>query len=232
MIKILKKIMWSIQGKMRSWKIIPGHIAIPTIIFIGLSFTNLLTFASTKIYFVSNEEQIYTGDRLVVDLKISSDESINVVNGTILYDKNKLSIEEINKEDSLMSLWPTLPTFDNNKGELSFVGGIPNGFSGQNGKILEITFVGNNEGTTKLDFQDIFSVFANDGLGTSINPWLQTSTFTITKKPINLIFQDKIEFLKTELKKPNNVALILFLVLFMGVILVIILIRSKRVAKG
>ena len=127
--------------------------------------------ASTEIYFQNDTKEITQGDSFGVFLKASSDKSINVVDGTVLYDKDKLQIKEIKKDNSILSLWTKEPIFDNKIGELSFTGGMPDGFAGKDGEILSITFLAKKTGTTTIGFQDIFSVYANDGLGTQINPW-------------------------------------------------------------
>src|SRR5690348_17104745 len=130
-------------------------ICIVTIFTINILFMSSVAQAATKVYFETNVKQVYTGDNISIDLKLASDESVNVVNGTITYDKDKLKIESINIDGSLLSLWPTPPFFDNNRGQLTFVGGVPNGFKGENGEIIKITFLAKKEGTAKLDFQDI-----------------------------------------------------------------------------
>src|ERR1035437_1425573 len=94
-------------------------ISIASVIIIsGFLFTNYSALASTLIFFNSNIQHVYSGDDFTVDLKVSSDKSINVIDGTLIYNKNNLEIKNISLEGSLISLWPTPATFDNNKGQL------------------------------------------------------------------------------------------------------------------
>jgi hypothetical protein len=151
------------------------------IIFILFSFRNI-SFASTNVFFEKNIDTIKKGDTFQVDLKISSSKPINVIDGTITYDKDKLEIKNIEKDDSKFSMWVKEPIFNNQSGELVFVGGIPTGFNGDNGKILTINFLAKKEGPTTIGFKDIFSVYINDGNGTKINPWLKPLSISIDKK--------------------------------------------------
>jgi hypothetical protein len=155
-----------------------------TVIIIIITFlgVNKISFASTEIYFQKDVKEINKGDIFSVNLKISSDKMVNVIDGTLTYDKNILEIKKIKTDNSLLSLWVKEPIFNNEIGELSFVGGVPNGFKGKDGQILEITFFTKKEGLTIVGFKDIFSVFINDGLGTQINPWLKPLSLSISKR--------------------------------------------------
>lgn len=152
-----------------------------TIVFLFFSFTQI-SFASTEVYFQKDISEITKGDTFSVNLKISADKAINVIDGTIIYDKDKLAIKNININNSLLTIWVKEPIFNNEIGELSFIGGIPDGFKGENGQILEITFFAKKEGSTIVGFKDIFSIFINDGLGTQVNPWLKPISLSINKK--------------------------------------------------
>jgi len=137
---------------------------------------------STEIYFKNENNQILNGDTFLIDLKISSDRSINVIDGTILFDKDKLEIKNINKENSIFSMWANEPVFDNDVGSISFIGGIPNGFKDDGGQVLGINFSAKKSGEAIVHFQDIFKVYLNDGLATEINPWLKPLKISIKKK--------------------------------------------------
>lgn len=171
---------------------------ITSIIFIiGFFFSFNIAKATTNIYFDLEKTTISEGDTFSVDLKISTpDKMINVIDGTILYDSSKLNIKEINTKNSLFSLWPKPPTFLNDKGTLSFVGGTPDGFKGKEETVFKIVFIAKSEGKTKIDFLDGLSVFLNDGKGTSINPWIKPLSLNILKSPVSTQIKDKIQYKK------------------------------------
>lgn len=187
------------------------------------------SFASTEIYFHKDLNQIIKGDTFAVDLKISSsDDLINVIDGTIIYDKNILEVVNINTNNSLISLWVTEPTFDNKIGELKLVGGIPNGFKGENGQIFEIIFKAKRTGVTLIGFKDIFSVFINDGLGTAINPWLKPISLYIDQKSLSA--KNVLNDVLNQTVNPNNnrIYFVSVFVLISIFIIIKLLIKLKR----
>ncbi|MDP2704450.1 MAG: cohesin domain-containing protein [bacterium] len=148
--------------------------------------------AATTVYFDSENSAVYAGDTFLVNIKISTpDTPINAVDGTILYDNSVLEIKEISTGNSLLTLWPKPPTFSNESGSLSFVGGVSGGFQSDGGNILRIVFIAKSEGEAKIDFLDGFSIFLNDGQGTSINPWLRPLSLNISKRPAEIPAKDE-----------------------------------------
>ncbi len=159
--------------------------------------------AATTVYFDAREPGIYEGDTFLINLKISTPEkSINVVDGTILYDKSKLEIKEASAGNSIFGLWPKPPVFSNERGTLSFVGGTPGGFQNKGGEILKIVFLAKSEGGAKIDFLDGFSVFLNDGKGTQINPWLRPFSLNILTRPPEIPVKDEWQDLLKSDKNP------------------------------
>lgn len=155
-------------------------------------FLPLAALAATTISFNAGDSTVSKGDTFVVDVEISTpDKSINVVDGTVIYDNDKLEIKEVSTGGSLLVLWPKSPVFSNEKGNLNFVGGTPGGFQGEKGEIVKIIFLAKGEGEAKLDFLDGFSVFLNDGKGTPINPWLRPLSLNISKKSPEIPAKDE-----------------------------------------
>jgi len=159
--------------------------------------------AATTVYFDLETPVIYESDTFLINLKISTpDKSVNVIDGTILYDNNKLEIKEVSAGNSLFALWPKPPVFSNDKGTLSFVGGVPDGFQGKEGEVLKIIFLAKSEGEAKIDFLDGFSVFLNDGQGTQINPWLRPLSLNILTRPLEIPVKDEWQVLIENDKNP------------------------------
>ncbi|HLP86577.1 MAG TPA: cohesin domain-containing protein [Candidatus Paceibacterota bacterium] len=178
-------------------------------------FTARESLAYTEVYFQAPEDIIQSGDTFTVLLKISSkDKKINAINGTILYDNQFLKVKSINKDNSILSLWVKEPTYNNEEGKISLIGGSPEGFLGEGGEVLNITFKAKKGGLTKIGYEDVFSVFLNDGKGTQVNPWL---------KPMNI----KIE----NLLGKTTYALYTLSVVFILIILFIIIKRRKKNKK-
>lgn len=186
-----------------------GHFIIWAILVAGFCFLPFVVEAATTIYFDiekssdSEQQKIYENDTFLVDLKISSaDESVNVIDGTFLYDSNKLEIKEISIGGSLFTLWTKPPTFSNEQGILSFVGGVPAGFQGINGQVLKIVFLAKSAGKAEIDFLDGVLVFLNDGHGTSISPWLRPFVLDILERPAEISVKDEWEQLVEQDETP------------------------------
>jgi len=70
---------------------------------------------------------------------------------------------------SVIEIWPTPPSFSNQEGRISFVGGIPSpGIVTSNGVILTLTFRVVAPGKGQISFGEGTKVRANDGKGTDI----------------------------------------------------------------
>ncbi|HNW71903.1 MAG TPA: cohesin domain-containing protein [Candidatus Paceibacterota bacterium] len=186
-----------------------------------------ISYASTEIYFENNSKEnkeIFVGDTFSINLKVSSiDKSINVIDGTILYDKDKIEVKEIKNKNSIFSLWVKEPVFDNKIGELSFVAGTPNGFSEKDGQILEIIFLAKNSGKTHIGYKDVFSIFENDGRGTTINPWLKPLYLDIKK----VSFLQKMNILSYTTNLNSNFKYSIFIFTLVVLCIIINLLISK-----
>jgi len=187
------------------------------IIFTFFSFTQI-SFASTEVYLKNNKDIIKKGDVFNVDLKISSDKNINAIDGIILFDKNILEVKSVKIDNSKLSLWVKEPVFDNKIGEISFVGGSQDGFSGLDNQILEVTFLSLKSGESMIGFKDIFSVFLNDGLGTRVNPWLRPLTISVTDHKNDYTFI-------------LNYLWLFILIFILFIIILIIKFKNKKNAK-
>jgi len=179
------------------------YLIVGAILAAGFFFLPTNVKAATSIYFDLENSTVYEGNVFLVDLKISTpDKPINVIDGTILYDGDKLEIKEISTGGSLFALWPKPPVFTNTKGTLSFVGGVTKGFQGEDGEILKIIFLAKGQGEGKIDFLDGFSVFLHDGQGTQINPGLKPLSLNILKRPPEVPAEDEWQNLVEKDKTP------------------------------
>lgn len=161
------------------------------IVLFGFVLFPFVTQAAT-VYFTSDSENIYQDDTFIVKLKIASpDEFINAVEGVLLFDKDKLEVKELSSGGSLFNLWLQPPIFSNQEGKISFVGGTPDGFQGEEALVLKIIFLAKNKGEAVLDFQDDTSAFLHDGKGTRISPWLRPLTFNVLERPPEITPKDE-----------------------------------------
>lgn len=131
------------------------------------SLTPRLASAAT-LYLSSDKEIVGIGEIVEVDIKIDSEDTgINAAQATLQFPKDILGIERLDKSDSVFNFWLEEPTFSNENGQLTFIGGSNSGSSGKSLKILKITFRVKGAGVSKLVFTD-GAVTASDGSGTNV----------------------------------------------------------------
>ncbi len=161
-----------------------------------------IIFAAT-LYFTSNSQNIYNGDTFIIEARISSpDKLINVIDGTFLFDRDKMTVKELSTGGSIFPLWAQEPVFSNTDGKISFVGGAPDGFQGERGIILRIIFTAQSEGKAQLVFDDKSLVFLSDGKGTKINYQHNSFTIPILKRPSEIAPKDEWQKIIEEDKTP------------------------------
>lgn len=105
-------------------------------------------------------------------------QSVNAAEGTISFNPKELSVVSVNRSGSIFSLWVAEPAFSNSAGTISFSGGLPSGYSGKTGTIMNITFRAAGAGTARVNFKN-GSVLANDGRGTNILTNMNGGVYTI-----------------------------------------------------
>jgi len=105
--------------------------------------------------------------------------SINASQAKIIFPPEKLKVINISKNGSIFTLWVQEPIFSNEKGEISFGGGLPSpGYIGEAGKVITIFFQGKSEGEAKIDFKNEI-ITANDPRGTNVFSFSQGGAYSI-----------------------------------------------------
>ena len=158
---------------------------------IVILFFNLKEVKAAEIYFVSSSHDIYPGDVFIVSAKISSpDVAINVAEGAVAFDNDFLELKEIAVGGSVIGLWADGPALSGSESKINFTGGIPEGFKGSDALIFNAIFSAKKEGKAKLEYNNDFSVFLNDGKGTKITPDIRQLTLDIVGRPTGVSQKD------------------------------------------
>lgn len=93
--------------------------------------------------------------------------SVNAIDAYIAFPPDKLQVVSPSTGKSIIGIWASQPSFDNQKGTIHYQGGIPTpGINTTNGLISTITFRAKTPGRVVIRFDDASRVFLNDGLGT------------------------------------------------------------------
>jgi len=89
---------------------------------------------AATLYLSPPSQNIYQSNSFIVEVRLDTeDEEINTVGVNLTYLSNSLEILDVNDGDSVLTLWPKKPVIQD--GKISFMGGIPNGFLGEDGLI-------------------------------------------------------------------------------------------------
>lgn len=148
--------------------------------------------SAAEMYFSTSEKQLYKDDIFVVEARISNpDELINVIDGSFLFNSAVLEVRELSTGGSVLNLWAQGPEFSNKEGSISFVGGVPQGFQGNNGLIARIIFKAAHVGVSQLDFGRNFSLLLSDGRGTKITPQTRPLALSVLERPAEIAPRDE-----------------------------------------
>lgn len=134
---------------------------------------------ATEIRLDTHKAEINSGEQFLVDVVIHSEESLNAVEGRLIFPTDKLLVKEIRDGNSAINFWVEKPHIETS-GIILFSGITPGGFSGANNIIFSVVFEAKNTGVTSLVLQDTKALL-NNGLGTEST--LLTHNAAVSIKP-------------------------------------------------
>ena len=150
------------------------------LVFVFFSFLNISTsFADNpNLFFSLPPRQIQEGERVTIDIKVSSvSQSINAITGSVVFPNDLVEVSNISKAKSIVNFWTQDPKISKNK--ILFEGIILNpGYTGPGGILFSITFEAKKTGTVYLTYNEA-AVLANDGYGSNLLTTLGKTNFKI-----------------------------------------------------
>lgn len=108
-------------------------------------------------------------------------QNIKSIELNIIYDSTKLAIIKPSNGKSIIGVWDSAPSYDNNKGVAKFSGSIPSGVQSSSGLITSITFEAKSPGTAEISINNNSKVKTVDNLELKINT--NRGVYTIFPKP-------------------------------------------------
>lgn len=108
---------------------------------------------------------------------------INAVSAVLKYSPDKLQLVSPSTGKSIISIWTSLPSFDNAKGEIKLQGVIPGGINVESGLVTKLTFRVTGVGDSLLKFTDDSQVLLHDGIGTDSLEQVQNGVYKIILPP-------------------------------------------------
>ncbi len=134
------------------------------------------------LYIVPEAGSFRVGENFNAGIYVSTDEPVNAMQGVIAFPTEFLqAVNAASDGNSIVNLWVQKPSLSNagDAGNVRFEGVVLNpGFTGTDGKIIDITFRVRKEGFAEVSFTD-FAVLANDGLGTDVSATPGKAEFTL-----------------------------------------------------
>jgi hypothetical protein len=139
---------------------------------------------AAELFFSPKSGTFQEGSTFNVPLFINTRGSnINALEIIIRFDPRKLSVVNPSGGKSIIGLWIQPPSYDNSKGIVSIIGGIPNGLTTSSGMIVNVTFKAKSSGATLISVDPSSKILLNDGEGRGI-PFTSTkASYTIVQKP-------------------------------------------------
>ena len=116
----------------------------------------------------ADKETFAAGDTFNVDVKIdSTDVGVNAAQATVTFPKDTVQVTSLDKSTSAFDFWLQGPSFSNDSGQVTFIGGSQSGISGKALEVVRITFKVKGAGAVSIIFTD-GAVTASDGSGTNV----------------------------------------------------------------
>ena len=124
---------------------------------------------SASLYLSPSSGSFLVGSTFTISVFLNTEgNEINVVWADLKFPPEILQVTSPIAGTSFITDWLTPPNYSNEKGLISFRGGIPGGISTSAGLVSSITFRTVASGIAKIKFSDESRILLNDGKGTDI----------------------------------------------------------------
>ncbi len=147
------------------------------LVLVIILFPFLLSAAEIRV--TTPKSDIKTNEQFVVSVTISSDDSLNAVEGQLVYPSETLEVKEIRDGNSVINFWVEKPNSDT-AGAILFSGITPGGFNGDNNFLFSVVFQAQQTGSATVALQEVQALL-NDGLGTKADLTIENTTYNISE---------------------------------------------------
>jgi len=139
--------------------------------------------SAATVYVQASRTTLSVGDTAIISVKIDADGGVlNAVSGTIGLKSSSatpvLAVQQFSLGGSAFGLWPRTPSLSADGSSITFVGGVPGGFSIEGATMFNIVVTATSTGTVTITPENI-STYANDGKGTVVPTQLKGLTITV-----------------------------------------------------
>lgn len=112
----------------------------------------------------SSKVNIRTNEEFSLSVMLNSSESINAVEGILVFPEDALAIKEIRDGNTVLSFWVEKP-YLSSPGKISFSGITPGGFSGPRNVLFSVLFEARKIGPIRIGLDEVKALLS-DGSGT------------------------------------------------------------------
>lgn len=192
---------------------------------LGLALMFPHTVLAAQLFLTASNDTFSVGDTIIVHAYLDTEgANLNVVEGAIkIPNLSQFGRIDIRDSQSVLKLWPQKPTFSINSGEISFVGGVPDGFISSRALLFDLIISIEQTGELSLSPQ-VVRAYVNDGKGTVVpvitkDVMIRSVPFVSESARIDesKIDRDEKQF-DTSTGTPLKYAIALFLVFLIGIV--------------
>lgn len=161
-----------------------NYINFKYVLLLAVALVAPMSASAATVYLESYRNTMAVGDTTVIAVKINADGAIlNTVDGEVAIKSSKgsISVQEFSLANSSFGLWPRTPSLSQEGHLISFVGGVPGGFSIEGATLFKVVVEAKKEGTITISPQNL-SVFSNDGKGTKLPVTTKDLTINVIAK--------------------------------------------------
>ncbi len=158
--------------------------AIIVIAVAGLAFIRpAMAASSPNVHLVGPAGLVRAGDTVSVEVRMDSlGRIINAVDLHLAFSSTQFELLRVERQQSIWTLWPEEPGWDNHSGTVSLVAGRPHGLVAIDAPVATLVFRSLASGIGQISLQQkISSAYLNDGQGTRLD---------LTSSPLDVMLAD------------------------------------------
>lgn len=134
---------------------------------------------AADVQLITNKTSLGVGEGFLVSVRINSAESLNAVEGKVVFTPESFSVRDIRYGNSVINFWVDSPEVQQD-GSIHFSGITPGGFNGENKEIFSFVVEPRLSGSQQIGIKDL-QVFLNDGSGMKAS--INTQGLTVSISP-------------------------------------------------
>ena len=159
-------------------------IVLGVIVLVSLIIVVPASASAASVRLETAKTDLSVGDTAVITIKVDAEgKTINTIEGNVVFTSPalNLAVQEFSLANSAFGLWPRTPSLSADAKVVSFVGGVPGGFSIEGATLFKMIVEAKSEGTITISPED-FAAYINDGSGTKVSMQAKGLTMKVGPK--------------------------------------------------